>query len=114
MAYDEKNGIEGIFQNQAAFLTYAHNLKLGLLSSDLVSLAVQGGYENRSLNFSSLSWGSQYNPFFGFDETLPAPVTEFDDQKGSIVVNAGIMYYYNPNRNYLLYRYSAFSGFFCY
>ena len=111
MAYNERSGINGVFQNSAAFLTYAHNFKFGILSSDILSVGVQAGYENRSLNFSSLAWGSQYNPFFGFDDTLPIPVTEFDGQKGTVIVNAGIMYYYNPTRNYLLYRYSAFSGF---
>ena len=111
MAYNERNGINGVFQNSAAFVTYAQNFKFGILSSDIITFAVQAGYENRSLNFSDLSWGSQYNPFYGFDDTLPTPVTEFDDTKGSLVVNAGFMYYYNPDRNYLLYRYSAFSGF---
>ena len=111
MAYNERSGINGVFQNSAAFLTYAHNFKFGLLSSDIVTLAVQAGYENRSLNFSSLAWGSQYNPFFGFDDTLPIPVTEFDNQKGTVIVNAGFMYYYNPTKNYLLYTFSAFSGF---
>ena len=111
MAYNERNGINGVFQNSAAFLTYAHNFKFGILSSDIFTVGVQAGYENRSLNFSSLAWGSQYNPFYGFDDTLPIPVTEFDGQKGTLIVNAGVMYYYNPNRNYLLYQYSAFSGF---
>ena len=111
MAYNERTGINGVFQNSAAFATYAHNFKFGILSSDILTVGVQAGYENRSLNFSSLAWGSQYNPFFGFDDTLPIPVTEFDTQKGTMIVNLGVMYYYNPNRNYLLYQYSAFSGF---
>ncbi len=111
MAYNERSGINGVFENSAAFLTYAQNFKFGILSSDIITFAVQVGYENRTLNFSSLQWGSQYNPFYGFDDTLPIPVTEFDGQKGTVVANAGFMYYYNPNRNYLLYTFSAFSGF---
>ncbi len=111
MAYNERNGISGVFQNSAAFLTYAQNFKFGILSSDIITFGVQAGYEIRSLNFSELAWGSQYNPFFGFDDTLPIPVTEFDDQKGTLIANVGFMYYYNPDRNYLLYQYSAFSGF---
>ncbi|MEQ9403314.1 MAG: PorP/SprF family type IX secretion system membrane protein [Cyclobacteriaceae bacterium] len=111
MAYNERSGIAGVFQNSAAFLTYAHNFKFGLLSSDILSVGLQAGYETRSLNFSDLTWGSQYNPFYGFDDTLPIPVTEFDNQTGALIINAGIMYYYNPTRNYMLYQYSAFSGF---
>jgi type IX secretion system PorP/SprF family membrane protein len=111
MAYTETSGINKEFQNSAAFVTYAHNFKFGILSSDIVTLALQAGYESRSLNFGNLAWGSQYNPYYGFDDTRPTPVTEFDNQKGTIIVNAGFMYYYNPNRNYLLYTFSAFSGF---
>ncbi|MEQ8905048.1 PorP/SprF family type IX secretion system membrane protein [Ekhidna sp.] len=110
MAFNEKSGFQGIYERNSVFANYAHNLKFGLLSSYLVSIGVQAGYEMRKLNFSNLAWGSQYNAFYGFDNTLPIPVTEFDDQQQNIVVNAGIMYYYNPERNYLLHNYSAFVG----
>ena len=114
MAYAEQSGISGspVINNSAAFLTYGHNLKFGILSSDVVTIGVQAGYETRSQNFSQLRWGSQYNPFFGFDDSREQPsVTEFDTNTGALIVNAGVMYYYNAERNYLLYQYSAFSGF---
>lgn len=113
MAFSEESGITGspVIQNSAAFLTYGHNFKFGILSSDIITIGIQAGWETRRQSFSDLNWGSQYNPFFGYDDTLPTPVTEFDTSIGVAVVNAGIMYYYNPERNYLLYSYSAFSGF---
>lgn len=110
MAFQEKSGFQGIYERKSVFLNYAHNLKFGLLSSYLISVGVQAGFEMRELNFSGLTWGSQYNPYFGYDNTLPLPITEFDAQKQNFVVNAGVMYYYNPERNYLLYRYSGFVG----
>ncbi|MEO9871469.1 PorP/SprF family type IX secretion system membrane protein [Ekhidna sp.] len=110
MAFNEKSGFQGIYERNSVFLNYAHNLKFGLLNSYLISIGVQAGYETRRLNFSNLTWGSQYNIFYGFDNTLAGPVTEFDDQQQNIVLNAGIMYYYNPERNYLLHKYSAFIG----
>lgn len=110
MAFNEKSGFQGIYERNSVFLNYAHNLKFGLLTSYLVSIGIQAGYEIRKLNFSKLTWGSQYNPYFGFDNTLPIPVTEFDSQKQNFIVNAGVMYYYNPERNYLLYNYSGFVG----
>ena len=110
MAFNEKSGFQGVYQRNSVFLNYAHNLKFGLLTSYLISIGVQAGYEMRKLNFSNLAWGSQYNAFYGFDDSLPIPVTEFDDQQQNAVVNAGIMYYYNPERNYLLHKYSAFVG----
>lgn len=110
MAFNEKSGFRGIYERNSVFVNYAHNLKFGLLSSYLISIGVQAGYEIRKLNFSGLTWGSQYNPYFGFDDTLPIPVTEFDAQKQNFIINAGVMYYYNPERNYLLYKYSGFVG----
>ncbi|MEQ6167353.1 PorP/SprF family type IX secretion system membrane protein [Ekhidna sp. MALMAid0563] len=110
MAFNEKSGFRGVYERSSIFANYAHNIKFGLLSAYLVSIGVQVGYELRKLDFSNLSWGSQYNPFFGYDNTLPIPVTEFNDQQNNIVVNAGIMYYFNPERNYLLHTYSGFLG----
>lgn len=110
MAYNERSGIDGIFQKNAAFLNYAHNLKFGILTSYIISIGAQVGYELRSVNFSELTWGSQYNIFFGYDDSLPAPVTEFDETNGSFIVNSGVMYYYNPDRNYMLHKFSAFAG----
>ena len=54
--------------------------------------------------------GVQYNSYIGFDETQPIPVTEFDGQKQNLIINAGVMYYYNPTRNYRIYKYSGFVG----
>lgn len=110
MAFNETSGFRGIYQRNSVFANYAHNLKFGLLSSYLISVGAQVGYEMRKLNFSKLTWGSQYNAFYGLDDTLPIPITEFDEQQQNLVVNAGVMYYYNPERNYLLHQYSAFVG----
>ncbi|WP_421763594.1 PorP/SprF family type IX secretion system membrane protein [Ekhidna sp.] len=110
MAFNEKSGFQGVYERNSVFVNYAHNMKFGLLASYLISVGAQVGYEIRRLNFSNLAWGSQYNSFYGFDSRLPVPVTEFNDQQQNLVVNAGIMYYYNPERNYLLHKYSAFVG----
>lgn len=110
MAYNEKSGIDGVFRKDAAFFNYAHNLKFGILSSNLVSVGTQVGYEIGSVNFSELTWGSQYNTFYGYDDTRPTPVAEFDERNGSLIINTGIMYYYNPDRNYMLHKYSSFFG----
>ena len=110
MAFNEKSGFRGVYERSSIFANYAQNIKFGLLSAYLVSVGVQVGYELRKLDFSNLTWGSQYNPFFGFDNSLPIPVTEFNDQQNNLVVNAGIMYYFNPERNYLLHKYSGFIG----
>lgn len=110
MAFNEKRGLNGIYDISSIFLNYAHNFTFGALGGYLVSVGGQVGYDIRRLSFDNLRWGSQYNAFFGFDSSRPIPVTEFNAQKENVIVNAGVMYYFNPDRNYLLYKYSGFVG----
>ena len=110
--YNITMGIKETEQVTGVNLTYAQTLNLGVVSPDVLAVGVQAGYETISSSFSSLRWGSQYSPylFTGFDDTAPDPVNDYDTRTSHLIVNAGIMYYYNRNRNYLLYNYSAFSG----
>ena len=110
MAFNHKEGFRGIYDRSSVFLNYSHNLTFGSLGGYLVSIGGQVGYDIRRFDITGLRWPSQYNPFFGNDETLPIPVAEFNAQKQNIVVNGGIMYYFNPDRNYFLYKYSGFVG----
>ena len=110
MAFNQKSGFRGIYDRSSVFLNYAHNLKFGTLGGYLVSIGGQIGYDIRRFDITGLNWGSQYNAFFGFDSSRPIPIAEFNAQKESIIVNAGIMYYFNPDRNYFLFKYSGFVG----
>ena len=110
MAFNHKEGFRGIYDRSSVFLNYAHNLTFGTLGGYLVSIGGQVGYDIRRFDITGLRWPSQYNPFFGDDPSLPIPVAEFNAQKQNLVVNGGIMYYFNPDRNYFLYKYSGFVG----
>ncbi len=107
MAFTQNNGF---YKRNSAFLNYAYNLKLGLLNSYLVTIGLQIGYDIQKSNLSQLLWPSQYNQFIGGDDTFPSSVSEFDTQIQNLLVNVGVMYYYNPQRNFLLYQYSGFVG----
>lgn len=111
MAYTNQSGYEGIFKITGAFVNYGHNFSIGRLSTEVIAVGVQFGFENYQVNFSDLQWGSSYNPYYGYDDSRATPVNEFDDNTNHAIVNAGIMYYYNRQRNFTLYNYSAFSGF---
>ncbi len=110
MAYREDAGVPGVYVTNGFFVNYAHNIYLGRLEGETIIVGAQLGYEQRNFQVSDLIWGSQYSPFVGTDITAPTPVSEFDDQVGYPIVNFGAMYYFNKERNFLLYRYSAFSG----
>ncbi|HCX22785.1 MAG: hypothetical protein CMB80_08255 [Flammeovirgaceae bacterium] len=111
MAYNNQSGYEGIFKISGAFLNYGHNFSIGRLNTEVIAVGVQVGMESYRVNFSDLRWGSSYNPYYGYDDSMATPVTEFDDETTHAIVNAGVMYYYNRQRNFTLYNYSAFSGF---
>ena len=110
MVYSEISGPNGIQQIDGVFANYAHNFKFGVLSAYVISFGVQVGYEQRQLSFDNTQSGSQYNKYYGFDDSLLGIGSEFNDQSGSPIVNVGFMYHYNPDRNYLLYKYNAFAG----
>ncbi len=111
MAYSNKSGFEGVFQITGALASYAHNISLGSLNTEVIAIGIQGGFESYKVNFGKLRWGTGYNPFYGYDDSRPTPVTEFDQATMHPIINAGIMYYYNRERNFTIYNYSAFSGF---
>lgn len=111
MAYNNKSGFQGIFKITGFLLNYAHNFSLGALNTEVIAIGIQSGYENYRVNFSELQWGTNYNPYYGYDNSLPGPVTEFDEVAAHPILNAGVMYYYNRERNFTIYNYSAFSGF---
>ncbi len=111
MVYNNSAGLDGVLSTNGAFINYAQNIYIGALEGETIIVGAQVGFEQNSVAFSKLIWGSQYSPFVGTDGTKPPPVTEFDGQVGYPVVNLGVMYYFNKERNFLLYRYSAFSGF---
>ncbi len=111
MAFNQ-NSDAGIYSDNGVFLTYAQNFNLGLLGSDLIAVGIQAGFSRSTTSLSQFNWGSQYSRYIedGLNNFSPAPVTEFDNSNNQITINAGIMYYYNRKRNYLLHNYSAFSG----
>lgn len=111
MAYNQ-NSDQGTYTDNGISLTYAQNISLGLLGSDLIAVGIQGQYSRSALSFGQLNWGSQYSRYIkeGLNNASPAPVTEFDNSFNQFTFNVGVMYYYNRKRNYLLHNYSAFSG----
>ncbi|WP_258102494.1 PorP/SprF family type IX secretion system membrane protein [Marinoscillum sp. MHG1-6] len=111
MAYQNRSGFQGIFDLSGLLFNYAHNISIGALNAEVIAIGIQTGYEFYRSNYDQLQWGSNYNPYYGFDDQQPVPVDEFNTTSNHLIVNAGAMYYYNRERNFTLYNYSAFSGF---
>ena len=114
LVYTNGAGPRGGLKTEGLLVNYAHNLQIGpVRGKETVVLAVQGGFEQRRLSTSDLTWGSQFNPFVsgGIDRSLPVPILDgFMQGSAYPILNIGAMYYWNIERNFHTYRYSAFSG----
>lgn len=108
MAYSIQDGPQGIFKKTGILLNYAHNFSIGALNTEVIAVGIQGGYENLRLDVGGLSSPSDYSPYS--DENGIGGLS-INEAVAHPIINAGIMYYYNRERNFNIYNYSAFSGF---
>lgn len=92
--YNDKAG-EGNFKTLGVNLSAAYNLHLS--STHTVTFGVQGGFIQKSIDFTNLEWGEQFNPYIGFDNTVSPTETTIGLRKLYADVGAGFMYYFNPS-----------------
>lgn len=107
--YNDRAG-ESNFRTTGINITAAYNLPLTLDYSHNLSFGMQAGLIQKSIDYSDLEWGEQYNPFIGFD----ASITPSEDQLRSATLypdfSAGLMYYYNYQQDFHERKVSAFLG----
>jgi len=108
--FTERAGPDGQLTTTGVYATGALNFGLNFDKSSILVAGLQVGYIQKSIDFANLRWGSQYNRFIGFDNTLTPGTAQFTEQTAYPVFNAGLLYYFNPKRSYVLFRGSAFSG----
>jgi len=68
--WQEKRGFQGIYSSRKILLTGAYNIRLSRLSNQNIIFGLQGGVVEHRIDGSRLTWGSQFNQFIGFDNTL--------------------------------------------
>ena len=79
-------------------------------NSAIISFGLQAGYVRKQINLTGLNWGSQYNSFIGYDNTVTPDIALLNDGIGYPVFNTGVMYYYNPYKQYYFKKVSGFFG----
>ena len=109
--FQEKAGGDGLLTTTGLMASAAYNINLKFDGSEVVQVGIQGGWIQKSVDLSKLTFGSQYNRFLGFDPSISPNLTGIGEQTSYPVINAGVMYYFNPHRSYVLYTGSAFGGF---
>jgi len=87
--YNDKSG-DGNFRTTGVNVNAAYNLNLS--SKHTITFGVQGGFIQKSINFSDLQWGEQYNPYNGFDSSIPSSETTINRTRIYPDIGAGMIY----------------------
>ena len=108
---DESVGTHRMYGSLSVQLGAAYNIGLDRKQHQLLSFGLQGGFTQRKVDHTQLQWGSQYDPMIGYNPEIAPSVGLPNDQISFASFGAGLVYYYNPARELLLYQVSGFSGF---
>jgi type IX secretion system PorP/SprF family membrane protein len=96
--FKETQGIQGAFSIQKILLTGAYAIKLKRLRNNTLIFGLQGGVTQTRLSLNGLQWGSQYNPYIGFDNTQnPEDIGKLSSYHP--VFNFGVIYSAIDNPN---------------
>lgn len=100
---------EGNFQTMGANLNFGYNIHLS--DFNIISLGVQAGLIQKRINLNDLQWGSQYNPFIGgYDPSIPVNVSNISQAVSFADFAGGLIYYFNPERDYKEKPFSIYAG----
>ncbi|GAL84399.1 hypothetical protein CHU_1797 [Sporocytophaga myxococcoides] len=111
--YNDRAG-DGNFKTIGINLNAAYNLWLSSNKMNCLTFGLQGGIVQRNIDFTNLQWGSQFNPYIGYDVTEFVSEESVNTAKIYADVSAGAIYYYNAGRDYSDKGYSAYAGFAAY
>ena len=107
--YNDRAGASN-FRTTGINLTGAYNLPLTLDYSHNLSFGLQAGLIQKSIDYSDLEWGEQFDPFVGFDASITASEASLGNSTMYPDFSAGVMYYYNYQQDYNERKMSGFIG----
>jgi type IX secretion system PorP/SprF family membrane protein len=112
--FDDVAGENHNFHAVGANLGGAYNIALNSDYTQVVAIGAQVGLYQKRIDFNQLQWGSQYDPFIGFDASLSPSLTAssgaFANKVLYPVVNTGVVWYTNPKKSYYFQNFSGFAG----
>ncbi len=110
-AFREIAGQNANFSVVGASLTAAYNLYLDAEGKQKLTIGLQGSYIMKKIDFSNLTWGSQYDPFLGFDQSItPEAIGNLNDNTAFMAINVGFMWYIALGDAADSYRSNAYLG----
>ena len=107
--YNDRAG-DGNLKTLGVNITGAYNIALSHNGLNYLSFGLQGGFVQKSIDYTNLTWGSQYNASLGFDPNNPVDEAGLVSTRTFADFNSGIIYYYNAAKNYHYTDLSAYAG----
>ncbi|SNT07472.1 type IX secretion system membrane protein, PorP/SprF family [Ekhidna lutea] len=97
----EKAGFKGVYQSTAALATASYVIPFDVKGLMKLSFGLQGGIVMNKLNTDGLQFGSQYNPYIGYDNTQQG---EKLNENGNTyaIFNSGFIFSFTDHENPLL------------
>jgi len=93
--YNELLGSNNEYSVSGLSITTSYFMQIAF--AHFISFGLQGGFVQKYIDYSKLTWGSQFTPDLGYDSRI-APSVLFSNQKILYpVFNAGITWFYNIN-----------------
>jgi len=109
--YHELAGEANNFKTTSYTISGAYNLFLKADASQMISVGLQGGFISKQINFNNLSWGSQYDPFIGFNANISPSLDLGNERTTFPVIHAGVVWYFDQGKRRLRSGVSGFLGF---
>lgn len=110
--FNETAGKSIILRNTGMLINGSYNLMLDRQGENMLSSGLQIGMFNKKIDFDDLTWGSQYDPFTGFDEKItPSLQSEVKQNVLFPTVNLGFVWYNNPRQRGAKMVVNKFAGF---
>ena len=96
--FREKRGYQGLFTSNKFLLTGSYAIRLSQFINNYLVFGLQAGVVQNQITDEGLNWGSQFNQYFGFDNTLQGETLPGDNFLYP-TVNFGLLYTIYDNDN---------------
>ena len=101
---------ESNFKTNGFNINAAYNLPLTSSRSQMLTFGVQGGLIQKSIDFTNLQWGQQFNPYIGVQAMTVQDQANIKPNMLYPDISAGVMYNFNLSKDYSTTGFSGYAG----
>jgi type IX secretion system PorP/SprF family membrane protein len=97
-AFNEVAGQYNNFKTFGLVAGGAYNLPFDKWNNTFISIGLQGGFIQKRVDNGDLTWGSQYDPYFGFNQAIAPSINNINSRVSYPVINAGLTFQHNSQK----------------